>query len=213
MTRYGTTWPAHSYNPEYTLPMLCCFAPSPIDIKLSGSGSRLGSAPISGWAVRQDREIEVHEGQFLKNFLELSQSFQLVYGAPRLANIHGRIPLNVYHYYFYIYWACTKGFERTLASYNRGRTQIRFKGINGVRARQRSSRSLPPARMYCDNTSGSMHPKSGTRTIPFYSRLPDSYRNLCNTIRIVGDNVERPQAHGQVNGSPPGEHVIFVLPH
>ena len=47
-----------------------------------------GGNNIPGWIVRQDREVEVHEGQLLKNFPELSQSFRL-YGIPDPANIYG----------------------------------------------------------------------------------------------------------------------------
>lgn len=56
---------------------------------------------IPGWVVRQDREVEVHEGQFFKNFPELGQCFRL-YGVPDPANIYGKLPWKVNRHYPYL---------------------------------------------------------------------------------------------------------------
>ena len=79
MTIYGTTCPAHSYNPAYTLPMLCCLDPSPRLWKLNGSGSRLGSTPkmsrtMAGVALSFPKPLMLPSHMIMSN-LRLSSYF------------------------------------------------------------------------------------------------------------------------------------------
>lgn len=88
-------------------------------------GQSSGNNDIPGWVVCQDRELELQEGQFLKNFPELGQSFRL-YRVPDPANIHSKLRLKANQHYCCLHYVNVQEFTPTqLASYNPGNTQTR----------------------------------------------------------------------------------------
>ncbi|KAF9470696.1 hypothetical protein BDN70DRAFT_821012 [Pholiota conissans] len=105
--------------------------------------ARLGEGNIPGWVVRQDRELEVDESRFLKNFPQLSNDFKL-YDVPSPTNIIGVYPNTP-----------DAGFD----SLQRWTLTNPVLG-NPWRVRACGHRTLClPLWMYCDDTSGNMSKK------------------------------------------------------